>query len=166
MAVLFYTSEGQDNIKRYDKFKKVMNDETVLVSFDRGATWENSYEEVFRFNRIILIDKNEGKFLSTNRGATWKRIEIPNISDEVLYDIKIFPNPTNENTKLTLNLDFSDYCHLEIVDIMGNAVYHETIKVSNGNNEIDLLTEILASGFYFVRIYNSNIEIHKTFIVE
>jgi hypothetical protein len=73
------------------------------------------------------------------------------ISTEVL---ELFPNPTNADVTIRFNalaeMDFT----VQVVDITGKEAIRKIANCTQGNNTINVQTDILAKGIYFVKISN------------
>ena len=63
-----------------------------------------------------------------------------------------YPNPVIETLNLDLNAAFSGKAVVEIIDIQGRAIHHESIEIMNGKNKIIIATGSLKNGIYLLRI--------------
>ena len=78
----------------------------------------------------------------------------------------VYPNPSNGEFSLAMNLEADSKLTIDIVDITGQVV--KTInqsKLSAGINSIKIDGTDLSSGIYFVKIYNQTINSTLKFIV-
>jgi len=76
-------------------------------------------------------------------------------SNEVAYNLNIYPNPFTDNATIKFNLPQNSNVKINIIDMMGNEVYilsNETLE--QGPNEIELkaLKTKLVPGTYFVNM--------------
>ncbi len=70
--------------------------------------------------------------------------------------LSIYPNPTEQLVNIELHSDLAGVVQLMVVDIWGRLVYQQDV-VFNKKNILDL--NYLASGQYFLRLTNQNIEL-------
>lgn len=75
-----------------------------------------------------------------------------NIAQSILY-----PNPAQNNTILSVNLNRADKANISVIDIMGREVMNlGEYSLTSGDNSIDINTSTLSNGVYFVRIVTNN----------
>lgn len=75
-------------------------------------------------------------------------------------EARIFPNPTHGD--LTIEMDNNDHYQLSLVDILGKT----TLEKSFENTTIQIHTENLAKGMYFLHIQSVNSETVKAIVIE
>jgi len=80
-----------------------------------------------------------------------------------LSQIRITPNPVNDQTMLYYSLETNEDIHIQIVDITGKIVQQYT-RDFNDTNEMNLNVNNLQSGFYFVQLMSENIILTEKFI--
>ena len=68
----------------------------------------------------------------------------------------VAPNPMAANTKVNFESTTSMKGKIEIVNILGAVTFSETIQIVNGNNSININTENITSGIYFLKITSEN----------
>ena len=71
------------------------------------------------------------------------------------YHANLFPNPVNNNTILSLDLDKKEYLHIDLYEVTGKKV--KTIKqqiFTRGNHQITIETSDLSKGLYYCVISN------------
>ena len=63
-----------------------------------------------------------------------------------------YPNPVIETLNIDLNAAFSGKAVVEIIDIQGRSIHHESIEIVDGKNQIKIATGSLKKGIYLLRI--------------
>lgn len=80
-----------------------------------------------------------------------------NEANQSISGISLFPNPTKNNTTLTLDLVQNETIQISVMDVMGRQIYHETMNdIAAGNHTINLNTENWANGVYNVNVSTVN----------
>jgi len=69
---------------------------------------------------------------------------------------KIYPNPVNNLSFLDYSCDKNTNLSLTYIDYSGKIIKNENVKISSGNNKIELSTEELTNGLYFLKINGEN----------
>jgi hypothetical protein len=69
---------------------------------------------------------------------------------------KIYPNPVNNLSFLDYSSDKISNLSLTYIDYSGKIIKNENVKISSGNNKIELFTEKLTNGLYFLKINGEN----------
>ena len=73
--------------------------------------------------------------------------------EEVLENtISVFPNPTFNNTSVSLNLVESNQVMIELVNTLGQKVFIQEYAMSAGSNTVDLSVEDLNAGVYYLNV--------------
>jgi len=75
-------------------------------------------------------------------------------SMDKINDFVLYPNPTKDKTYLTLNVTNELNYKVSIAEVTGKIVYTKEQKLDQGNNKLELETEFLNRGFYFVTLTN------------
>ena len=69
------------------------------------------------------------------------------------FNLNIAPNPSNESTQLSFELPASSEVSIEFIDISGKSILKLSPKQCiEGRNEIQLETNDLLNGVYFVKL--------------
>ncbi|HUM53200.1 MAG TPA: T9SS type A sorting domain-containing protein, partial [Chitinophagales bacterium] len=99
----------------------------------------------------IVFDYNAA--ISTNT-CTTNIIEqrILSVKNNEIKSIQLFPNPTNGNVQLNLNLLQNKNYTLRVIDINGNLLSNETLKGYIGENNVSIDLSNYANGLYFIQI--------------
>ena len=71
-------------------------------------------------------------------------------SENVKRDIKVFPNPTNDNARIEWNETLQNPIKIEVINSIGQVI--ETIKIENNASYQDIDTRNLPNGIYFIRL--------------
>ena len=69
---------------------------------------------------------------------------------------KIYPNPVNNLSFLDYSCDKNTNLSLTYIDYSGKIIKNENVKISSGNNKIELSTKELTNGLYFLKINGEN----------
>ena len=71
------------------------------------------------------------------------------------YQASVFPNPSNDKTQITFQLDSKQWIAISIYDATGKLVYPLYRDLANaGNNLFSFITEPLSNGTYFIQVEN------------
>jgi len=119
----------------YVLFKIKTVDTLVLAD-----TFSNQAEIYFDFNFPII----------TNNETTAVAVPL-SLNDSDLFQVSLFPNPVNDNTTITSNLEFDQ---VTIYDTLGAVIMNQKLEGLQWRQNINL--ENLVSGLYFVRVSNEN----------
>ncbi|MDZ4664393.1 MAG: PKD domain-containing protein [Bacteroidota bacterium] len=79
-----------------------------------------------------------------------------NTAKENMTDILLFPNPAKELTHLRVNMTNAGDISIAIYEITGKLVQQQDRKAFQGVNEVELQTNDLKKGMYFVTINSGN----------
>ncbi len=119
-------------------------------------------------NTITYLLKNGSTTIDTlvfkiivNTGVTGIK-QLSNNKENVL----MFPNPTKNNTTITLELVQNETVSISVVDVMGREVCTESMtEIAAGNHTVNLNTENWASGVYNVNISTANGKTSRKLVV-
>lgn len=100
------------------------------------------------YYRLVSIDND-------NSSEVFKIISVER-SYSKTFATSLFPNPSIGNTTLRVEMEDAGDVLIEIVDLNGNLIRTDTIKLLNGINNIDLLINPNNKGIYFVKVLNLN----------
>lgn len=96
--------------------------------------------------------------------ANYVGIESNNFFNGMKMDI--YPNPAVNNAQIAFALENNDDVTVQVFDITGKTIYTETLgSLSAGIHNIQLDTEDLASGNYYVSIKNSKNRLTKKLVI-
>jgi hypothetical protein len=81
-------------------------------------------------------------------------------TDEVISQnqtLKIYPNPFSNHLNIEFeNLDNINSYEISIIDVSGRVLFSKNGSVTNGINQIQILKDDLARGFYFIKVRLDN----------
>jgi hypothetical protein len=83
------------------------------------------------------------------------------------FDINVYPNPTAGNLTVAMNTANEDQktVNVEIVNLIGQLVYHKELDFKDGKEMIDL-QEGIANGVYIVKVKNADKVVIRKIILE
>ena len=74
------------------------------------------------------------------------------IQDNSLSEMKMFPNPTNNNVTIGLLSKETSNGNLTVTNMMGQIIFSDNIAINNGQNQYKIDVSSFGSGFYLVNI--------------
>lgn len=80
-------------------------------------------------------------------------------------EIKVFPNPTDNELSLEFQLNTSQNIDYEIIDILGKKIITNSIQAAAGNNLLIIPTKDLLEGSYFIKLHFGSESVMKYFQV-
>lgn len=90
--------------------------------------------------------------------------EAQNEKNELLpNDIKIIPNPANENVTIVLSETMSGICYLKFIDTFGKEVLTEKLDCKIKSKTIS--TKQLSNGIYYIQIKTEQLNVTQKLIV-
>lgn len=125
---------------------------TLCLTIDDGLGCSDTYCE-----DITVTQKSMGFTLNVIAQGIASTVEEP----ELFTELTLFPNPTTSGATLELTSAETSDIQVSIVSITGQIVSQELHQTYTGVNQINLNTEELSNGYYFVKI-NSNNELLKS----
>lgn len=103
------------------------------------------------YYRLKLLDANGQTQYSEIRSAAFKNF---------VEEFRIAPNPTREQTTITIQANSGFMATLTISDFMGRAVYRENVRINAGSNVIPVSgLGKLNNGLYVVQLISEEINI-------
>jgi uncharacterized protein YjdB len=94
----------------------------------------------------VIVKSNDGSFSDTCSVVLW----CEDLKNNLISNLSIFPNPSNGEIKLALNIPDAELVTVSIVDETGNVVYTEKNIPAQGVKTMALTQ--LPSGLYFINI--------------
>ncbi|GIV27824.1 MAG: hypothetical protein KatS3mg027_1638 [Bacteroidia bacterium] len=90
----------------------------------------------------------------TDYDGTTKRLGIVVVDNKSFKpeSVQLLPNPTNENTTLSVYSNNIIDAEIRIVDVSGKIIDSQNVQLTIGNNEFNLNTSVLEKGIYFVTV--------------
>ena len=108
----------------------------------------------------------QGNFTSYNVVTQSGYSKIEEIESSTLELGSLYPNPTTENTFLTINSTEFSEIEIRIIDVAGKLISYETSSIHTGENTLQLTTQSLTQGVYIISVsaengYRSNLRLLK-----
>ena len=103
---------------------------------------------------ITISSKSSGYTLHVIDESQINTLDI--LNSEPKNKSKIYPNPVNNLSFLDYSCDKNTNLSLTYFDYSGKIIKNENVKISSGNNKIELSTEELTNGLYFLKINGEN----------
>jgi hypothetical protein len=92
-------------------------------------------------------------------------VQVVGLADLGLSDaIAVYPNPSNGNTTLSIQLLEAQQVNLFILDLQGKIQFSQTYTFNAGKNEALLNLSALADGVYFIQVENSKFKLAKRLV--
>ena len=96
-------------------------------------------------------------------GTVWAKIGVTSIENEQIINFSsLYPNPVKDVAVLEFNSSKNTNISIAIYDIFGRQLSTSSIRISIGNNKINLETSKLANGYYLVNASCDEGEFKKT----
>jgi Secretion system C-terminal sorting domain len=129
-------------------------------------TWGNGYwingQRIFEFEDSYghKFGKYEGHKIEIN----WMTASSVKENQTANFQIKIFPNPASENTTISYTLERNGEVQIKITDLNGMEinVLNQGYKTL-GSHEMQINTEKIPSGSYFITVSQNGIKTTKSF---
>ncbi|NUM31562.1 MAG: T9SS type A sorting domain-containing protein [Bacteroidetes bacterium] len=79
--------------------------------------------------------------------------------DDFIYKTEILPNPSNEKLTLNFNLKNPEKLNISVLNIVGSEIQkiEENKYFNSGENSLEICTENLNDGVYFLKIFNEKV---------
>ena len=95
--------------------------------------------------------------ITSPRGCETKVTKTVNIISavqdiEALQSIAVFPNPVASNMTVSINLADAKNLKMNIQNVVGQTVIQNNMNLNAGNNTIEIATETLQNGTYFLQL--------------
>lgn len=103
----------------------------------------------------LLIDAKTNFVLNANSAPLSSVTGIKQLASEKI-EASIFPNPAGNYVAVELNLTKEETITINVLSVMGQVVYSETLNVSAGVQTINLNSSTWADGIYNVNITTNN----------
>jgi len=132
-------------------------------SIDGGQTFvnQNTFSGLAAGDYMIMIQDGFG--LCTHEETITVAYDIiDNVNDIATTDIKVFPNPTNDNiiVEIDQTTNLSGKVQIEVYDYLGRLLQSDFLSKSEGKSKATLSLDAYAPGSYFIKCYNDTFEKH------
>ncbi|MCP4521288.1 MAG: T9SS type A sorting domain-containing protein [Cytophagales bacterium] len=77
-----------------------------------------------------------------------------NIEDFQEIQLRVYPNPANNNLNIEFNSTTDNIMNLDIYSVEGQLIHQATISTINGMNNHQVNTKELANGIYLIKLYD------------
>lgn len=135
---------------------KILGNENKIVMQKRVVVEENGERSEHTEKVTVIITRDVDK-LPAGVAAVKKPIADVNVD--------FYPNPTTGQFKLTFKLESEDQTEIQIYDMNGKRVYHESIGDFKGSYSKDIDISGSGKGTYFLRISQGKNGITKKVVV-
>lgn len=120
-------------------------------SFDiKDASWVNANLKVY----TVIWSKSGPRYYFVNAMASENPVPASAATISGVEELKLIPNPASGlNTMLYIHANADKRVNLTVIDINGRSVYSVVdMKISQGQNNIEIPTQNFAGGLYEVRL--------------
>jgi hypothetical protein len=103
-----------------------------------------------------------GNFLTQGFQQPWDfSVSVPEIEKNgIAFDV--FPNPSSGNFTLALNTEGDSKIMITVYDVLGKAVYAESVYHISGYSSHEINLEKMAEGVYMLEVANTDVSSGKT----
>ncbi|RLD58607.1 MAG: hypothetical protein DRJ01_12350 [Bacteroidetes bacterium] len=128
-------------------------------------------EDTVRIAFALIANNNLYNLKNSAVNAQEKYFNINNQNsindiDNNLFDIKIYPNPANENTEFEFNTRSNSPTELKIINSIGKTIFIKKINNSQtGKNIITINTSEMSNGIYFIQLKSKDKTITKKLFI-
>ena len=130
-------------------------------SIDGGQTFtgNNTFSNLTAGNYMIVVqDANE--ICSYEETIEIVYNIVLDVNDLSLNEIKVFPNPTQDNVIVEMEetSNISGAVQIEVYDYLGRLILVDSISKNGGQSKVNLSLKDYAAGSYFVKCFNNDFE--------
>lgn len=178
-AALLVTIHNNPDVDLGEDLETCTGNEIPLDAGNEGATYLWSTGEITQIINVDTTGMDENKTRTIS-------VEVTDINDcssvdevivnfidcssinEVKYlsDLIIIPNPSNGVFTVKFKSLETDEANIELIDLKGNVVYNENMRLTQGRNSININVPHLANQLYYVRIITEKGVVVKKLIIE
>jgi Secretion system C-terminal sorting domain len=83
-----------------------------------------------------------------------------------LSDLNNWPNPADDNTQISFNLEQSSKVTVEVRSLLGALVYSKGLNAKSGDNSLVIETNALSEGIYLYTVKTGDLKLTKKLIVQ
>lgn len=129
-------------------------------TFTLPASWNEN-----KMSIIGMIIAPDGKI---DNASKFKLTSSANLSEQDMLNtqVSVYPNPSSTTTNVSLSLDQATSVDIQLVDVQGKVISSRNYGVMQGNQNIEMNTQLLNAGVYFVQINMSGAKITRKLIVQ
>ena len=152
----------------------IENEADVLKVYD-GATNQllaeltgNEIPEPFfvESGKFFLLFTSNGAMNGPGWTADWEAGNVGVKSNNNLHRVSVFPNPTNNELNISLDVKEKETFTLKLLSITGKVIYEEIVSDFAGAYKNTLDVSDIAKGIYFLNINGTTGNINKKVMVK
>jgi len=166
-TLLKWKTENEINTSRYEIERGIDGQnfgQIGTVNSNSSVSTDNDYNyrdndvanqsSVNVFYRLKMFDKS-----GAYRYSNIVKITLPGIK----ADMVISPNPAVTDVKASVTSPEECDVEWQVVDVTGRVMLRNSASLKKGNNELNINMSQLASGYYYLKIKGTCIELQKNF---
>jgi len=132
-----------------EKFTRTIKPgDTVTVSF---ATLADMWVSGINVIKVYSFNNADAYLNNDTASVTIINTPVEEIRDPLNY-LRVFPNPFNDRTNITIGSNSYEYVEAELINVTGNTVWKGRFELIPGDNIITIIPGSIPSGFYTLRI--------------
>ena len=85
---------------------------------------------------------------------------------ESMNSVSLYPNPASREVNLVVTISVTEVVNVQLLDITGKSVSNKEVIVNSGTNNIELTTETLPNGVYFLKVKSSQVNETERVIIQ
>jgi Pregnancy-associated plasma protein-A/Secretion system C-terminal sorting domain/Fibronectin type III domain len=130
-----------------------------IEGLNGGSSLEKCYK--LRVNMdVMMLSDQPGYIDADNR-------PLPHLNEKVFTDFEMWPNPANESVTVELQSAIDSESHITLIDVSGRQLRNIWVPVFEAQmNQVDLDTNDLPVGVYFVQVSNNGHVATKKLIIQ
>ncbi len=127
---------------------------------DSGNSAIRFYPTLAQYIGVNLYVDNIKVKKSCTQVSSAKASGISNIDvrNKAIDQIKVYPNPVNNILNIEFNQNISEQPTIQIINMLGVIVKEIRVQAKNKTSVVNVNTESLSSGTYFVRVLSNSIK--------
>jgi hypothetical protein len=164
-AQLQWITDREVNAKHFEIWKSIdgvayaqkVAEVLAKNSFANTTTYtiKDAYPYKNSYYKLVEVDLDGSK---TNLG--YRHLKLSNCIEGVDYSITLFPNPVIDNLTIQVTSTTTEKATIKIVDVLGNTVYNNKMKLVAGQNKFGIPFSAQKAGNYVVQITKENGKTH------
>lgn len=147
--------------------------QNYVLQYDTSATFSNPTEENISSGTLTFTPDDElltyttyywrmkaqSSIDETNWNNAWSFTTGSGYGKDELtlnkYSVSLFPNPCKGKLNININSQNIGNIYIELSNILGQVLINKTIKVTTGNNDIQIEMDNLSNGIYLIKVQNT-----------
>jgi aminopeptidase N len=127
------------------KFKNATREKTIVV--DNKTNGENFFRNIGFIADTVLIDPDYWLVTKNNISA-----KVPDATAGQNV-VQVFPNPVGNQFYIYLRKMVAGNASINLFNALGQKVYTKNISLVNGSSYVEIPSQYLSKGVYFLKIY-------------